>query len=95
MLTSLFNRFLRKSNSDQAVALAEMTNEEREVVRRFAGGDESARDQAITIYRAARERGVTCEREAAMRFMFEVDHSNPDIVLRRMMREEVLRTPAG
>ncbi len=85
-----------------------MNTVEEDLIRRFAAGDDSLRQQAVSIFRAAckaesRKSDPDVRRTPAMRFMAEVDNPCPCYTLRAMYRAALVggappgtpRTPAA
>ena len=66
-----------------------MNAQDTDIIRRFAAGDQTLREQAIAIHhRAIREDGVRGTPEQG--FMAEVDNPVPDLALRNRCRERLL-----
>lgn len=68
-----------------------MTNNEKNIIKRFAAGEKSLRDEAIAIHR--RELCATGKVRGTpeMDFMAEVDNPCPDIFLKDLYRRKLLR----
>lgn len=63
---------------------------EREIIRRFAAGDTSLREEAIRIHRLHLRLSGVRRGDAHFNFMSEVDNKCPDLMLRARYRREVL-----
>lgn len=63
---------------------------DREIIKRFASGDKSLREHAISAYRRARRHGVYPESEPAMGFMHEIDNTVPDLAMRAILRKKLM-----
>lgn len=68
---------------------SELSTEEKEVIKRFANGDESVRDDAISLYRDFVFRSGVSRGTPFLNFMSEVDTPVPDLGLRARYREAV------
>lgn len=67
-----------------------MDGPEREIIRRFAGGERALFDEAVRIYRNnIRQYGLQ-HGDAHFDFMSEVDCPVPDLLLRARYRRRVL-----
>jgi hypothetical protein len=65
-----------------------MTEEDRDIIRRFASGDQSARAGAEAVFRDCYS---TQPKETEMRFMSEALNPVPDLLLRSRYRQELKR----
>ena len=63
-----------------------MTNDEKQVIRNFASGDASKREEAIAIHRRHLGEGAPCEEQ---QFMSEIDTPCPDLRLRNYLRDKL------
>jgi hypothetical protein len=70
---------------------SELSPEQIAVITQFARGDTACRNKAIAIFRDARFHGIAIESHPAMGFMFEIEHSSPDLVLREIYRNKLLQ----
>lgn len=75
-----------------------MDGPEREIIYRFAAGDQSVRDEAIRIHRnhltylRVNHLPLPRNRDAHFDFMSEVDNPCPDPVLRSLYRHKVIES---
>ena len=75
----------------------DLTDDEKEVVRKLAAGDHSVRLQAIKMFRArlmetSKKENVDVRSiSSEMAFMSEIDNPCPCSILRAKYREEVLK----
>lgn len=83
----MWNPFRKK---EPEVKVTDMNSVEKEVIRRLADGNESARTAAIEIYRRYILHLGSYNSTPEMNFMSEVDTPCPDLRLRAMYRERVL-----
>lgn len=67
-----------------------MNATEKDLIRRFAAGDRSLRDEAIAIHRREISKTGKARGTPEMDFMAEVDHPCPDYRLRAMYRTKLL-----
>lgn len=73
---------------------APFTENDRAVIRAYAGGDQSRREQAISIFRSVlREKKATFHNDPYFSFMSEVDNPCPCWVLRSQNRAKILGRP--
>lgn len=68
-----------------------MDGPEREIIRRFAAGEVSLRDEAIRIHRNSLRRVGVQRGDLHFDFMSEVDNPCPDLLLRSLYRERLRR----
>lgn len=68
----------------------EMHLAEKEIIRRFADGNEACREAAITIYRKYIPHLGAYGSTPEMNFMSEVDNPVPDLALRATYRNILL-----
>lgn len=67
-----------------------MDGTEREVIKRFAAGDTSLREEAIRIHRLHLRLSGVKRDDAHFNFMSEVDNKCPDLMLRARYRSQVI-----
>lgn len=67
-----------------------MTFDEKNIIRRFAAGDNSLRDVSIEIHRRECRRTKQARGTPEMDFMAEVDNPCPDYGLMAMYRKKLL-----
>lgn len=69
-----------------------MSDDERRLIERFAGGDHDLRERAIAAYRRAMltDKGRDGPH---MRFMAEIDNVVPDLLLRGQYRQALTAKP--
>jgi hypothetical protein len=70
-----------------------MDASDKDIIRRFAAGDQTLRDEAIRIYRVRVRIHGLCRGQPYFDFMSEVDNPCPDLLLRARYREQVLQGP--
>lgn len=68
-----------------------MTNTDKAIIRAFAGGDKSLREQAIEIHRREIKQTGAARGTPEMDFMAELDNPCPDLLLRGMYRRKLLQ----
>jgi len=64
---------------------------EESIIRRFAKGDNSRREEAITIHRSNLQRNGLQRGNSYFDFMSKVDNDCPDLLLRSHYRRLVLK----
>lgn len=84
----MFGKFFknRKRAFVQEGSTKVMSDEDMDIIFRFANGDETLRDQAIKAHRA--NFGV---KNAHNRFMSEIDTPMPDLAWRAVLRLDVIK----
>lgn len=70
----------------------DLSDDEKSVIASFARGNESLREQAITIFRNHLQ-DVGPRNTPHMCFMAEIDNVCPDPILRRAYRDRLLQIP--
>ena len=66
-----------------------MTEGEKAVIKAFASGDKTKRDEAIAIHRDNLARYGSMPRDPFQNFMSEIDNPCPDLALRARYRKQV------
>lgn len=67
-----------------------LSDHEKAIIRAFADGDQSRRDEALAIHRAQMCPKGPHRRDPYFRFMSEFDNPKPDLMARARYRLEVL-----
>lgn len=67
----------------------EMSENDKDVIQRFAAGDETLRQDAIVAYRR-NLRIIGPKANLHQRFMGEVDNTSPDLTLRDSLRKQLI-----